>query len=53
MEKAKDPLGGNYAVGYTIQHLGLFYRTDKVAPITSCGIFPGMILRDTFSIPET
>ncbi len=35
MDSAKDPLGGRYAVGYTIQHLGLFYRTDKVQEITS------------------
>lgn len=35
MESAKDPLGGRYAIGYTIQHLGLFYRTDKVQEITS------------------
>lgn len=35
MDVAKDPLGGRYAIGYTIQHLGLVYRTDKVAPITS------------------
>ncbi len=35
MSDARDPLGGNYAVGYTIQHLGLFYRSDKVDPITS------------------
>jgi putative spermidine/putrescine transport system substrate-binding protein len=35
MDSAKDPLGGRYAIGYTIQHLGLFYRTDKVQEITS------------------
>ena len=35
MDSAKDPLGGRYALGYTIQHLGLFYRSDKVDPITS------------------
>ena len=35
MPDAKDPLGGNYAIGYTIQHLGLFYRSDEVDPITS------------------
>ena len=35
MDSAKDPLGNNYAVGYTIQHLGLFYRTDKIDAITS------------------
>ena len=35
MESAQDPLGGQYAIGYTIQHLGLVYRTDKVDEITS------------------
>ena len=35
MDNAKDPLGGRYALGYTIQHLGLFYRSDKLDPITS------------------
>lgn len=35
MESAKDPLGGRYAIGYTIQHLGLAYRKDKMAPVTS------------------
>jgi putative spermidine/putrescine transport system substrate-binding protein len=35
MDSAKDPLGGHYAIGYTIQHLGLAYRTDKMAPVTS------------------
>lgn len=33
---AKDPLGGNYAVGYTVYSLGIVYRTDKIKrPITS------------------
>jgi putative spermidine/putrescine transport system substrate-binding protein len=32
---AVDPLGGRYAVGYAISHLGIFYRTDKTAAITS------------------
>jgi putative spermidine/putrescine transport system substrate-binding protein len=35
LDAAKDPLGENYAVGYTIQHMGLFYRADKVGEITS------------------
>ena len=35
MESAKDPLGGQYAIGYSPQHLGLAYRTDALAPITS------------------
>ncbi|MDL2229482.1 ABC transporter substrate-binding protein [Treponema sp. OttesenSCG-928-L16] len=32
---AVDPLGGRYAVGYSLSHLGIFYRSDKTAPITS------------------
>jgi len=52
MEKAKDPLGGNYAVGYTIQHLGLFYRTDKVAPITSWRDLSRDDLKGYLSIPS-
>ncbi|MGY2895906.1 ABC transporter substrate-binding protein [Deinococcus sp. UYEF24] len=27
---AKDPIGGHYAVGYTVYSVGLVYRTDKV-----------------------
>ncbi|WP_324716841.1 ABC transporter substrate-binding protein [Carboxydochorda subterranea] len=33
---AKDPVGGHYAVGYTVQDYGIVYRTDKIkTPITS------------------
>ena len=35
IEACVDPLGGNYAIGYTVMHLGIFYRTDKVKEITS------------------
>ena len=52
MEKAKDPLGGRYAIGYTIQHLGLFYRTDKVAKITSWKDLSRSELKGVLSIPS-
>jgi len=51
IEPAKDPLGGRYAVGYTIQHLGLFYRTDKVAPLTSWKDLSRTELKGFLSIP--
>lgn len=51
METAQDPLGGKYAVGYTIQHLGLFYRTDKVAEITSWKDLSRDDLKGLLSIP--
>jgi len=35
MEQAKDPIGGNYGIGYSLSNLGLFYRTDKCDEITS------------------
>ncbi len=31
-EWARDPLGGNYAVGYAVQHLALAYRPDRISP---------------------
>lgn len=52
MNSAKDPLGGKYAVGYTIQHLGLFYRTDKVAPITSWKDLSRNDLKGYLAIPS-
>ena len=51
MENAKDPLGGRFAIGYTIQHLGLFYRTDKVAKITSWKDLSRSELKGVLSIP--
>lgn len=51
MPAAKDPLGDNYAIGYTIQHLGLFYRTDKVAPITSWKDLTRDDLKGVLTIP--
>lgn len=33
---AKDPIGGNYGIAYTVYSYGIVYRTDKVKqPITS------------------
>ncbi|WP_051780146.1 ABC transporter substrate-binding protein [Janthinobacterium agaricidamnosum] len=32
---AKNPIGGNLAVGYTLYSVGLVYRTDKTAPLAS------------------
>lgn len=52
MESAKDPLGGNYAIGYTIQHLGLVYRTDKVGEITSWRDLSNDELAGFLSIPQ-
>jgi len=52
MDSAKDPLGGKYAVGYTIQHLGLFYRTDKVDAITSWKDLSRSDLAGFLTIPQ-
>jgi putative spermidine/putrescine transport system substrate-binding protein len=51
IEPAKDPLGGRYAIGYTIQHLGIFYRTDKVAQIKSWKDLSRAELKGFLSIP--
>ena len=32
---AKDPIGGHYAIGYTVYAVGLVYRTDKIRNFTS------------------
>jgi putative spermidine/putrescine transport system substrate-binding protein len=32
---ARNPIGSNYAVGYTIYSVGLVYRTDKIKSLTS------------------
>ena len=52
MESAKDPLGGKYAIGYTIQHLGLCYRTDKIDPITSWRDLSNDDLKGFLTIPQ-
>ena len=48
---AVDPLGGRYAVGYAISHLGLFYRTDRTAPITSWRDLSRSELHNFISVP--
>ncbi len=52
MESARDPLGGRYAIGYTIQHLGLCYRSDKVKPIKSWKDLSNEDLKGFLSIPR-
>ena len=32
---ARNPIGGNFAVGYTIYSVGLVYRTDKIKSLAS------------------
>jgi putative spermidine/putrescine transport system substrate-binding protein len=49
---AVDPLGGRYAIGYSISHLGIFYRTDKTAPITSWRDLSRSELKNFLSIPH-
>jgi putative spermidine/putrescine transport system substrate-binding protein len=48
---AQDPLGGKFAVGYSISHLGIFYRTDKTAPITSWKDLSRAELKGFLSVP--
>jgi putative spermidine/putrescine transport system substrate-binding protein len=48
---AVDPLGGKYAVGYSISHLGIFYRTDKTAPVTSWRDLSRIDLKGFLSVP--
>ncbi|QQO09198.1 ABC transporter substrate-binding protein [Breznakiella homolactica] len=48
---AVDPLGGRYAVGYSLSHMGLFYRSDKTAPITSWKDLSRAELKGFLSIP--
>lgn len=52
METARDPLGGRYAIGYTIQHLGLCYRSDKVKPLKSWKDLSNEDLKGFLSIPR-
>ena len=52
METARDPIGGRYAIGYTIQHLGLCYRSDKVKPIASWKDLSNKDLKGFLSIPR-
>ncbi|HUV06856.1 MAG TPA: polyamine ABC transporter substrate-binding protein [Spirochaetia bacterium] len=52
IEPARDPLGGRYAIGYTIQHLGLCYRSDKVKPIKSWKDLSNPDLKGFLTIPH-
>jgi len=52
IEACKDPLGGHYAIAYTINHLGIFYRTDKVKEITSWKDLAGKELAGYLTIPH-
>jgi len=47
-----DPLGGRSAVGYTITHMGLFYRSDKTAPITTWRDLSRPELQSFISLPD-
>jgi len=50
---AKDPLGGNYCVGYAISSIALMYRTDKVkTPITSWADIFRPELKGYVTIPD-
>ena len=49
---ARDPMGGRYAIGYSLSHLGIFYRTDKTAPITSWRDLSRPELKNFLSVPH-
>lgn len=50
---AKDPVGGNYGVGYTVYSLGIVYRTDKIKrPITSWKDFWSKDVAGHISLPD-
>lgn len=50
---AKDPIGGNYAVGYTVYSMGIVYRTDKIKkPITSWKDFWLKDMAGHISLPD-
>ena len=51
-EIARDPLGNRMAVGYTVQNLGIVYRTDMVEPITSWADLARPELSGFLSIPN-
>jgi len=52
-EWARDPLGGNYAVAYTVQCIGIYYRKDLIAPpITSWKDFWRPELKGYITWPE-
>ena len=49
---AVDPLGGRSAVGYTITHMGIFYRSDRTAPITTWRDLSRPELQSFISLPD-
>lgn len=51
-EMAQDPLGDQTVVGYTIQNLGIMYRTDEVEPITSWADLARPELAGFLSVPD-
>lgn len=51
-EMARDPLGDRSVVGYTIQNLGIMYRTDEVEPINSWADLARPELAGFISIPN-
>mgnify|MGYP006271298621 CR=1 FL=1 len=50
-EMAQDPLGDQSVVGYTIQNLGIMYRTDEVEQITSWADLARPELNGFLSLP--
>lgn len=51
MDQAKDPIGGQYGIGYSLSNLGLFYRSDKCDEITSWKDLLNPEYAGTVSIP--
>ncbi len=50
---AKDPIGGNYAIAYSVFGYGIVYRTDKIKkPITSWKDFWREDLKGRISLPD-
>ncbi|MEM4990083.1 ABC transporter substrate-binding protein [Collimonas sp. H4R21] len=49
---AKNPIGGNFAVGYTIYSVGLVYRSDKVSGIKSWQDLWRSDLKGRISLPD-
>ncbi|MDB5768490.1 MAG: transporter substrate-binding protein [Collimonas fungivorans] len=49
---AKNPIGGNFAVGYTIYSVGLVYRSDKISGIKSWQDLWRSDLKGRISLPD-
>lgn len=49
---AKNPVGGNFAVGYTIYSVGLVYRSDKIKSLTSWKDLWRDDLKGRISLPD-